>query len=178
MLHLAELPGYGPPFFTVAGRRVVRLAETDAPALERLFTRCGDYFDLLEGRPAGPAAALERLRDGVPHDRIDLGLIGSDGEITGLIGATRHHRTASQWYLDPLLLDPAWRGRGFGSTVYWSFQHWIVAQGARSIALAVPAANGRAHRFWQSLGFGRPHSHPMRRIGLRHHVLIEYEKEL
>ena len=182
MLHLAELPGYGPPLFTVAGRRVVYLTEEDAPALERLFARCSDYFELLEGRPAGQPAALEQLRDGpaarVPHDLINLGLLGSDGEIAGLIGAMRHHRVPNQWYLGLLLLDPAWRGRGFGSTVYWAFQHWIMAQGAESIALAVPADNGRAHRFWGSLGFGSPRSDPMRRIGLKCHSLIEYEKDL
>ena len=182
MLHLAELPGYSPPLFTVAGRRVVRLTEADAPALGRLFARCDDYFELLEGRPAGPTAALGQLRDGpverVPHDLINLGLLGPDGELAGLIGALRHHRVPDQWYLGFLLLDPAWRGRGLGSTVYWAFQNWIATQGAASIVLAVLAGNTRAHRFWQSLGFGSPRSYPVRQIGLKHHILIEYEKDL
>ena len=84
----------------------------------------------------------------------------------------------NQWYLGFLLLDPAWRGRGMGSTAYWAFQHWAVSQGADSILLAVLAENVRGQRFWESLGFAQPRSYPARQIGLKRHVLIEYEKAL
>ena len=182
MIQFADLPGQSLPLFTVAGRRVRLLDEPDAPALQRLFDRCGDYFDLLEGRPARPEAALEELRDGpperVPHDLFTLGIDGGQGELAGYIGALRHHRRPNQWYLGFLLLDPAWRGRGVGSTAYWAFQHWIATQGAESLLLAVLADNERGRRFWQSLGFGAPRSYPARQIGLKRHVLIEYEKDL
>ena len=182
MIQFAEIPGLSPSLFTVAGRRVRPLGDADAPALQRLFDRCGDYFDLLEGRPAGPEAAWDELRDGppgrVPHDLFALGIDGGQGEFAGYIGALRHHRRPDQWYLGFLLLDPAWRGRGLGSTAYWAFQHWIKAQGANSLLLAVIAENERGHRFWQSLGFGSPRGYPARQIGLKRHVLIEYEKTL
>ena len=182
MIQFAEMPGRSRPLFTVAGRRVAALSEADAPALQRLFDRCADYFELLEGRPAGPGAALEELRDGpperVPHDLFTLGIDGGAGELAGFIGALRHHRRPNQWYLGFLLLDPAWRGSGFGSTAYWAFQHWIAGQGAESVLLAVLADNARGRRFWQSLGFALPRSYPARQIGLKRHVLIEYEKPL
>jgi len=182
MIQFADIPGLSPSLFTVAGRRVRLLGDADAPALQRLFDRCGDYFDLLEGSPARPDAAREELRDGpperVPHDLFAFGIDGGQGELAGYIGALRHHRRPNQWYLGFLLLDPAWRGRGVGSTAYWAFQHWIVAQGADSLQLAVLAENGRGRRFWQSLGFGSPRSYPPRPIGLKRHVLIEYEKDL
>ena len=182
MIQFADMPGQSLPLFTVAGRRVRLLDEPDAPALQRLFDRCGDYFDLLEGRPAHPEAALEELRAGPPgralNDLFTLGIDGGQGELAGFIGASRHHPRPNQWYLGFLLLDPAWRGRGMGSTAYWAFQHWIVAQGADSLLLAVLAENERGRRFWQSLGFGSPRSYPARRIGRKHHILIEYEKDL
>ncbi|HEV2678022.1 MAG TPA: GNAT family N-acetyltransferase [Aliidongia sp.] len=182
MIQLAEIQGYGPSLFAVAGRRVVRLTEADAAVLQRLLSRCDDYFEMLEGRPAGPTAALEQLRDApggcLPDDIVHLGILGRDGELLGLIGALRHHCRPDQWYLGFLLLDPAWRGRGVGSTAYWAFQQWAAAQGAQSIVLAVLKDNERAHRFWRSLGFGDPRSYPVRQIGLKRHILIEYEKNL
>lgn len=182
MIQLASTPGQSPPLFTLAGRPVRLLEDRDVPALQRLFERCGDYFDLAEGRPAGPKAAWSELCDGpperVPHDLFALGIEDGRGELAGYIGALRHHRRPNQWYLGLLLLDPAWRGRGLGSTAYWAFQHWIGTQGAESLLLAVLALNARGHRFWQSLGFGSPRSYPVRQIGLKRHVLIEYEKPL
>ena len=182
MIQFAEMPSLSLPLFTVAGRPVLALTEADAPALQRLFDRCSDYFELLEGRPAGPAAALAELRDGpperVPHDLFTLGIDGGAGELAGFIGALRHHRRPNQWYLGFLLLAPAWRGHGFGSTAYWAFQHWAAGQGAQSLLLAVLAENERGRRFWQSLGFGSPRSYPVRQIGLKRHILIEYEKDL
>ena len=182
MIQLAEIPDCAPPLFTVAGRRMFHLTEADAPQIQRLFARCADYFTLVEGRPAGPDAALAQLRDGpaerVPDDLVNLGIADRDGGLAGLFGLLRHHRRPDQWYLGLMLLDPAWRGYGFGSTVYWSVQHWLEHQGAESIVLAVVADNHRADRFWRSLGFGRPRSYPARRIGLKRHILIESEKDL
>ncbi len=181
MIQVSDMPAQS-QLFTVAGRRVRLLVDADAPALQRLLDRCGDYFDLLEGRPAHPAAAREELRDGpperVPHDLFALGIDGGRGELAGYIGALRHHRRPNQWYLGFLLLDPAWRGRGIGSTAYWAFQHWIETLGAQSLLLAVLAENERGRRFWQSLGFGNARPYPERPIGLKRHVLIEYEKSL
>ena len=69
------------PLFTVAGREVVRLSMNDAPVLQRLLERCGDYYAMVEGRPAGPNAAIEELTEGpperVPHDLFALGIAGA-----------------------------------------------------------------------------------------------------
>jgi hypothetical protein len=65
-----------------------------------------------------------------------------------------------------------------GASAYRAFERWVVGQGADSVLLAVVAANVGAARFWQSPGFGWPRSFPERAIGLRRHVLIEYEKSL
>jgi GNAT superfamily N-acetyltransferase len=182
MIQFAETPGCGPTLFTVAGRPTIALTVADAPLVERLFARSEDYFRMVAGRPAGPDTALEALRDGpaerVPDNLVNLGIFDRDGGLAGMIGLARHHRVPDQWYLGLLLLAPAWRGHGIGSTAYWSAQHWIERQGGRSILLGVVEENHRAHRFWQSLGFGTARRYPARQIGLRQHVVIEYEKTL
>jgi len=150
--------------------------------LQRLLELCGDYYELVEGRPAGPNAASEELTDGpserVPHDLFCFGISSSQDTLIGAIGTLRNHRRPNQWYLGLLLLAPNARGRGLGASSYRAFERWVIGQGADSILLAAVAANSRAARFWQTQGFGWPRSYPERTIGLRRHVLIEYEKSL
>ena len=170
------------PLFTVAGREVVRLSMYDAPVLQRLLERCGDYYAMVEGRPASPNAAIEELTEGpperVPHDLFALGIAGAPGELAGIVGALRHHRRPNQWYLGLMLLDPEMRGRGLGSAAYLAFEKWVIGEGGDSILLAVVEPNRRALQFWESVGFGWPRCYPERTLGLRRHVLIELEKSL
>ena len=168
--------------FTAAGRSVVLLPGAAAPALQHLLERCGDYYVLAEGRPVGPNGAIREMSEGpaerVPQDLLHLGIMGEDGRLDGVIGVLRHHRRPDQWYLGLMLLDPAQRGGGLGRAVYQRFERWIAGQGADSVVLAVLEANARAARFWESLGFAQPRCYPARTIGLRRHVLIEYEKDI
>jgi len=171
-----------PPLFQVAGRPVVRLSMDQAPILQRLLERCGDHYEMVEGHRAGPDAAISELTDGpaerVPHDLFCLGILDGDDVLAGAIGALRNHRRTNQWYLGLMLIEPTARSKGLGAAAYREFERWIAAQGADSILLAVVEANIRAGHFWQSQGFGWPRSYPERTIGLRRHILIEYEKDL
>jgi GNAT superfamily N-acetyltransferase len=169
-----------PTEFNAAGLRAIRLSIDAASMLQRLVERCADYYELAEGRAATPDTAIEELTAGpperVPHDLVCLGLVAKPESLAGMIGALRNHRRPNQWYLGLMLLDPAFRGRGVGRACYRAFEDWIIAQGAESILLAVVEPNVRAASFWQSVGFGWPRCYPERTIGLRRHVLIEYEK--
>jgi GNAT superfamily N-acetyltransferase len=154
----------------------------DAPIVQKLLDRCSDYFEVAEGRPPGPDAALYELTDGpaerIPQDLFCLGLRPEKGELVGIIIVIRHHPLPNQWYLGLFLLDPAWRGRTCGKICFFAFENWVASQGAESILLAVVEPNVRAARFWESVGFKLPRCFPSRVMGLRHHVLIEYEKSL
>jgi GNAT superfamily N-acetyltransferase len=175
-------PKDGPALFIVRGFSVARLGIDDAPLLQRLLERCGDYYEMVEGRQAEPNAAVSELTDGpverVPHDLYCLGILDPGGSLAGTIGALRNHRRPRQWYLGLMLLDPAVRNQGLGASLYRSFEDWIIGQGADSILLAVVEKNVRAARFWVSVGFAWPRCYPERTIGIRRHVLIEYDKRL
>jgi len=168
--------------FSALGLRAVRLGLVDAPILQRLLERCGDYYTMVEGRFAPPGAALAELTEGpaerVPHDLLCFGIFTEADALIGTIGALRHHRRQNQWYLGLMLLDPDFRGRGLGRAAYRAFERWILSQEADSILLAVVEPNVRAARFWRSMGFGQLKIYPEREIGLRRHVLIELEKTL
>ena len=169
------------PLFRAAGRDVMRLSTDDAPALQRLLERCDDYYDIVEGRPAGPHAAIEELTEGpperMPQDVFGLGIAARPGELAGFIAALRHYRRPNQWYLGLMLLDPAMRGRGLGRAAYLAFEEWVVSEGADPMLLAVVEPNHRRcilgkPRFRVAALLSGAY------IGLRKHVLIELEKNI
>ncbi len=177
----ADLEGMTEPLFTAAGRPVIRLGGSEIPALQRLIERCQDYYELVNGEPAGPDEARKELTDWPPEPApkaLCLGIAGEGGDLIGLIGVLRHHRRPDQWYVGTMLLDPARRGQGFGRAVYEAFEAWIVGEGGNSILLAVVEPNHRAARFWESVGFDAPRCYPERPMGRLRHVLIEYEKDI
>jgi len=167
--------------FTAARLTAIPLTDSDAPALQSLLERCPDYFNLLDGRPAAPDAALHELHDhppsSPPENIICLGVY--NGPImTAVICALRHYPAENTWYLGLMLLDPTFRAQGHGAALYVAFETWAAAQGADKIMLAVIAANPRAASFWEAQGFAFPRSFPPRPFGDRTHIIIEYEKRL
>ena len=90
-------------FYSVATRLPAeyRLSTADAQMLQRLLERCVDYYDLVEGAPAGPGTAMAELTEGpagrVPHDLFCLGILAGPNELAGVIGALRNHRREGQW---------------------------------------------------------------------------------
>jgi RimJ/RimL family protein N-acetyltransferase len=179
--NLKSLPPSSSPF-TVDGLYVVKLSNEAAPALQRFLERCGDYYEMVEGRPPEPDAALDELNSGppdrIPHDLFCFGLCHDTGEIVGIISVFRHHPRQNQWYLSFFMLDPAWRGRQLGKAAYFAFENWVINQGGEAILLAVVEPNIRAARFWELVGFRFHRCFPKTAIGLRQHILIEYEKAL
>lgn len=168
--------------FTVSALDAIKLTIAEAAALQDLLDLCTDYYEMVEGRPAGSDAAMEEIKSSPAGCNIDdlfcLGLRNNAGKIIGVISALRHHRRLNQWYLGFFMLHPEWRGRHIGRTVYAAFEDWLSHQGADSILLSVVELNKRAERFWQSLGFAFLQLHPSTAIGLRRHCLVEYEKTL
>jgi GNAT superfamily N-acetyltransferase len=159
-----------PPLFKASGRPVVQLSHDDAPILQRLLERCGDYYDMVEGRAAEPDAAIGELTEGpperVPHDLFCLGIVGDADALVGTIGALRHHRRTDQWYLGLMLLDPSHRNQSFGRAAYQAFEKWIIGEGASSVVLAVVEANCSRGPFlaviglWLAALLSRAHDRP------------------
>ncbi len=169
------------PAFAAAGLTALPLTDAEAPALQSLLERCHDYFDLVEGHPPGPDAALHELQDRPPDcapENIDCIGFSDGATLKAVICALYNYPIQNAWYVGLMLLDPAWRSRGHGSAIYGAFENWAAAEGANTITLAVVAANPRAAVFWERQGFAYPRSFPARRLGDRIHIIIEYEKRL
>jgi GNAT superfamily N-acetyltransferase len=170
-----------PAIFSSGEIRAVQLSLGNAPELQQLLERCDDYYALVEGRPPQADAAIGELTEGpaerLPHDLFVFGIL-ERSVLVGVIGALRNHRRRGQWYLGLMVLDPRVRNAGLGRMLYRAFEDWIARQDGDSILLAVVESNSAAARFWRSVGFGWPRCYPERILGLRRHVLIEFEKQI
>ena len=99
----------------------------------------------------------------VPLDRaFVLGIYARAGEqampehaLLGVLYFLHPPPGAATWYLTLLLLEPAARGQGLGTTVHGAFARWAVARGCRRLVVSVARNNPRALRFWRDrIGYG------------------------
>jgi GNAT superfamily N-acetyltransferase len=170
------------PLFSAHGLAAFGLTVKDAPKLQKLFERCADYFELVEGRRPKGDTALRELRTtppGVPlNDLTPIGLFAVNGALVGMILAVRNYPRENQWYISLQLLEPKWRSRNAGKEIYLAFEAWAKSKNAESILLSVVQPNRRASQFWEAVGFALPRCYPPQAFGRKRHVLIEYEKTL
>jgi len=167
--------------FNVGVYEGVLLLADAAPDVQTLFELCDDYFLLVEGRPAGPDAAMAEWRErpeNLSAENVLCVGLRQAGRLDGVIFALRDFPQSAEWYLGLALLAPGIRGKALGAEFCRKFEDWAASQGAGKILLAVVAANEKAARFWARSGYVLPRCYPERTLGLRRHVLIEYEKTL
>jgi len=143
-------------FPAVPGFTATRLSADDAPALQDLFERAPDYFELCEGGPAHADAALTELTR-VPEfaTAADLVTFGFRREeaLDAVVVLLRDSRVEATWWIGLLLLAPPVRRSGLGTLIVDATREWLASQGAKSIYIGVVTANDAALRFWRARGF-------------------------
>jgi len=158
------------------------LAPDHGPALETLFERCADYFELEFGLPPGPAEAQSAfigLPEGKTYeDKLLIGIFEGHGNLIGVLDVIRDHPQTGEWNLALMLLDPSWRGQGMGREIYAAFERWATRLGARYISLAVTEQNQRARRFWLLQGFELVGRRPPKRLGAKESALVVMRRAL
>jgi GNAT superfamily N-acetyltransferase len=135
---------------------IARLGPADIPQIQRLFERCTDFFELVEGAPPGPDDAANELNSVAPGKTIDdtfnFGVFDGD-RLVAFAGLARDFPKPSEWWLGLLVIDPAERGRGLGARIHQELVDWIAAQSGTTLWLAVQTNNEAAERFWRRMGF-------------------------
>jgi GNAT superfamily N-acetyltransferase len=134
-----------------------RLTPGDAPVLQRLFDRCPDYAELVEGKDVSPTAAQELFQALPPggsfFDKRIIGMFGREGEIIGVLEAARNYPEENIWWIGLLLLAPDVRNQGVGRKTVKEVVGQAESQGVRSVMLGVVEDNRLAFRFWSNNGF-------------------------
>ena len=132
---------------------MIRVGLEAAPALQSLFERCSEFWQLVEGRLAPPDAALKELTFTMPGaTTVNFGVY-EDGFLIAFACLLRDFPKPPEWWLGLLVVDPDHRGRGLGDAVHREIVDLIAAQGATVLWIAVQVQNEAAQRFWRRIGY-------------------------
>lgn len=147
------------PEMHLDGYIVRRLTERDIPALQDLFERCIDHFELHDGGPPEPDSAEIEFGDLPPGRSIaDKHLHGivdphDHDRLIGIVESVTGYPDDLTWYLGLLLIDPKHRGSGLGRAAVEAFESMAIGAGFAQVRLSVIAPNDAGRRFWHRLGY-------------------------
>jgi GNAT superfamily N-acetyltransferase len=135
------------------------LRPSDLLALQALFERAGDYFELVTGRPPARDEAERAFVAGPPqksvNDKRVIGLFTDADVLVGVLDAITDWPEPGCWSMGGLILDPAFRGRGLGRAVLTAYERWAADEGAERFRTAVVGHHGRGIRFLEHAGYRR-----------------------
>jgi aminoglycoside 6'-N-acetyltransferase I len=119
--------------------------------------------------------ALDEVRQSFGVGRISRVALDDDGAVLGWIGGIAGYR-GRVWELHPLVVAPAWQGRGVGQALVADFEGRVRERGGLTITLGTDDVDGLT-----SLGgvdlFPRPLEHLARIRNLRRHPYEFYQKQ-
>ncbi|MFM2390479.1 MAG: hypothetical protein RLZZ437_2034 [Pseudomonadota bacterium] len=132
-------------------------AQLDQAALRAFYGEASDYWILADRRPPDAAKAAAFFTDTPPGcdpaASQRLGLFPEGARMGGVAVLSFGFPSASDAYIDLMLLAPYLRGQGHGAEVVRDLESRARARGARGLYLAVLGANPRGWAFWEREGF-------------------------
>lgn len=149
--------------------RLRLLGGGDAPDLQAVFERAGDYFVRVTGSAAPAVDAAERELGSVastPGREVALIVVGGDpshpdpagasaaGRPVGAIGWWVGHPQPDIALLGMLMVGREDRGRGFARAALQRLEALLGGSGVARLRTAISAGDAESRRFVESLGFG------------------------
>ncbi len=135
------------------------LRPPDLRALQGLFERAGDYFELVTGQPPGRDEAERAFVAGPPqksvNDKRVIGFFTDADVLVGVLDAITDWPEPGCWSMGGLILDPAFRARGLGRAVLAAYEQWAAGEGAERFRTALVAQHDRGIRFLERAGYRR-----------------------
>lgn len=167
--------------FGPEGRYHTRLLEPpDLRALQALFERATDYFEIVTGRPPGGDEAQRAFVAGPATKQVSdkrvIGLFNDQNALVGVLDAITDWPHEGMWSMGMLLLDPAHRSRGLGSAMLAAYERWATGNGAQQFRTAIVAHHDLAMRFLERAGYAREHRVDNYDVGGSRAVVQFYQK--
>lgn len=130
----------------------------EVPLLQALFDENPAYFQVVNGRNAGPDEARNEFDEQPPAHlswtrRWLVGWFDRQQNLVGVAIVVTDLCAPGVWHLGLFLLASRLHGQGLAQPAYRALEDWARRQGAQWMRLGVVAANIRARRFWQRQGF-------------------------
>jgi GNAT superfamily N-acetyltransferase len=158
------------------------LTPADLSALQSLFERASDYFEIATGQRPAPDEAQRAFVGGPPaksvNEKRTIGVFGADDGLVGMLDAIPDWPADGTWTMGMLLLEPAVRSRGLGGTILQSYERWGQGQGARVFRTAIVAHHEPGIRFLERSGYRRESALPDYNAGGRKATVLFFAKPI
>lgn len=159
-----------------------RLAPADISAVQGLFDRASDYFEIATGAPAAPDEAERAFVAGPPTKSVDdkrsIGFFDAENTLVGVIDALIDWPEPDTWSLGMLLFAPEHRGKGLGAAALAAFEQWSAELGARKLRTAVVSHHETGVAFAYRSGFRPDKTLEDYNAGARQARVLFLEKKL
>jgi GNAT superfamily N-acetyltransferase len=158
------------------------LGPPDLKALQALFERSADYFQIATGADPAADEAPRAFVAGPPHksvkDKRVIGVFTNGQDLVGVLDALTDFPAEGTWTMGMLLLDPAHRGHSLGEGLLAAYERWAASQGARTSRTALVAHHASGLAFLARSGYRRLSTVGDYDAGARRATIIFLEKTL
>jgi GNAT superfamily N-acetyltransferase len=142
---------------------VIRAAVADdEAAAQTLFEADPNYFEIVEGAPAGSAEFQNTITELAPgksyEDKFVFCVLNTDGNVVAVIDILRDYPEDGIWFVGLVFVAREQRGQGLGSRLVEAICTHVAMQGGNAARIAVADKNTDAMRFWERAGFAALYS--------------------
>jgi GNAT superfamily N-acetyltransferase len=146
------------PASPIRSLRTVELTAEREPELQRFFEANPAYFLAVHGAAAGPGEAHEEIHGELPAGwgftkKWLVGYLDEGNALVAMANVISDLLAPGVWHIGLFIVATPRHGTGAAQRLYHGLEAWAAANGATWLRLGVVQRNGRAERFWESLGY-------------------------
>ena len=148
--------------------------------LQDLCERCHEFALLTEGQMPGPKAGFDILNDLPPGKEVEdkrvFGVYDKE-QLVGVVEMVKDYKTAGEWIIGLLLVDPARRGMNLGGAIHDYIKGYVSLEGGTLLRIGVIEENARGLNFWKRLGY-KEVERKQQTFGKKNHTVIVMNLEI
>ena len=150
MTHLPQSP--------IPSLHMMELTSGHESFLQQFFEANSAYFFAVQGEPARPNEGHEEIHSQLPDGwrftkKWVIGYLDESGSLMAVANIISDFIAAGVWHIGLFMVATSLYGTGTAQTLYHGLESWARSDGAEWLRLGVVKGNGRAERFWESLGY-------------------------
>ena len=165
------------------GKYTTRLLKPpDIPAVQSLFMRTADYFEMATGAAPADDEAKRAFVAGPPNKSVDdkriIGVFDATNALVGVLDSLVDLPAEGEWTMGILLIDPGHRAVGLGGCVLSAYESWAAQNGARKFHTALVSHHNPGIRFLEKSGYVRQRELESYDTGGRQATVVFFSKEI
>lgn len=170
-----------PVLFAAGDVEALELGAHDLPVLQAFFDANPEYFLTLGGKPAAPDEARTEFEGrppaGMPYGEVVMiGFVDQSGSLAGMASVVSNLLADDVWHIGLYIVASRLHGTGAASAWYRALEGWMVGRGAKWLRLGALAANPKAGRFWEKMGYAEVRRRENVQMAGREHTVRVFVK--